>query len=80
VSIIIDGQWAEWNAPNSARGGLEANALTVNSNPPLERSEIKSIEVFKPTLAEHLYHSCPGVAVIVIRTKSGKWRPVSPTP
>jgi len=80
VSVIIDGQWAEWNAPNSARGGLEANAMRVNSNPTLERSDIEGIEVFKPALAQHLYYSCPGVAVVVIRTKGGKWRPISPTP
>jgi hypothetical protein len=77
VSVIIDGQWAEWNAPNSARAGLEAHPLTLNSNPPLKQSEIESVDVFKSALAERLYKSCPGVAVIVIRTKSGKWPPVT---
>jgi hypothetical protein len=74
VSLMIDGHWAAWNTRV-----LEAwKPQPFNPDPPLKPDEIDSIEVVKPALAERLYHSCPGVAVVVIRTKSGKWRPISP--
>ena len=65
VSVLIDGQWAAWN--DDERG---ANFL----GPDLDPKDIDRIEVIKGAHGRP-YGVCPGVGLIVITTKSKKWRP-----
>ena len=63
VSILIDGQWATWN--NEPLG------------PDLDPNDVDRVEVLKSVIASRAYGTCPGVGLIIITTKTKKWRPSS---
>src|SRR5258705_4033483 len=62
VSIVIDGRWAAWNDGRSL-------------GPDLDPDDVASVEIVKPPAARTRYGTCPGVGLIVVTTKSKKWRP-----
>jgi hypothetical protein len=64
VSILIDGQWAAWN---DAQGRI--------LGPDLDPKDIETVDVLKGPTARLAYGTCPGVGLIIITTKSKKWRP-----
>ena len=66
VTIIIDGFVAAWNT---------TRILDELNGPPISPEEIKTVEVPKRQNAERRYGVCPGVAILLIETKSGSWRP-----
>lgn len=67
MNIVIDDKRAAMNIPR-----YEINeAFTFH--PPLDPREIMSIAPLSPSEGARWYRSCPGVEVIMIRTKSGKW-------
>ena len=67
VSILIDGQWAAWNDSN-AGGGRPLG-------PDVDANDVDRVEISKPAAAQREYGTCPGVGLIIITTKSKKWRP-----
>ena len=70
VSILIDGYWFAWN--DSGDGSTPARG------PDLDPSDVNRVEVVKPAAAAQAYGTCPGVGLIIITTKSKKWRPFAP--
>jgi hypothetical protein len=66
ITTIIDGFVAEWNA--SGNGG-EYNG------PPIAQKDVEHLRVQFGPDAERRYGVCPGVATLLIETKSGSWRP-----
>ena len=67
MNIVIDDKRAAMNVPR-----YEINeAFTFH--PPLDPREILSITQLLPSEATRWYRPCPGVDVVMIRTKSGKW-------
>jgi hypothetical protein len=65
-TTIIDGYVAEWNTTHD-RGAY--------NGPPIASTDIEYLEAQIGTYAERRYGVCPGVAALVIATKSGSWRP-----
>jgi hypothetical protein len=67
MNIVIDDKRAAMNISK-----YEINeAFTFH--PPLDPRDILSITPLSPSEGARWYRSCPGVEVIMIRTKSGKW-------
>jgi hypothetical protein len=66
VTTIIDGYVAEWNVTHD-RGEY--------NGPPVSANDVGQLEMQIGTYAERRYGVCPGVAALVIATKSGSWRP-----
>lgn len=67
MSIVIDDKWAAMNLPR-----YELNeAFTFH--PPLDPRDILSITPLSPSEGARWYRPCPGVQVMMIRTRSGKW-------
>ena len=69
MSFVIDGQRATINVPKfqvseAPMFYASLDPVDVLSITPLSRSE-----------GAHWYRPCPGVEVIMIRTKAGNWRP-----
>jgi hypothetical protein len=74
MNIVIDDQRAAMNVPK-----YQINeAFTFD--PPLDPREILSITTLSPSEGARWYRPCPGVEVIMIRTKSGKWGQVPGRP
>jgi hypothetical protein len=66
ATTIIDGYVAEWNVTDD-RGEY--------NGPPISANDVRHLEMQIGTHAERRYGVCPGVAALVITTKSGSWRP-----
>jgi len=73
MSFVIDGQRATINVPKFQIS--EAPMFY----PPLDPADILTITPLSPSEGAHWYRPCPGVEVIMIRTKSGNWRPDNPS-
>ena len=69
MSFVVDSQRATINVPKYQ------NSEAPLFYPELSPSDIVSITPLSPGEAAHWYRPCPGVEVIMIRTKSGTWRP-----
>jgi hypothetical protein len=69
MSFVVDSQRATINVPKYRIS--EAPMFYPELNP----NDIASITPLSPSEAAHWYRPCPGVEVIMIRTKSGTWRP-----
>ena len=69
MSFVIDGQPATINVPKFQ------NSEAPLFYPPLNPADILSIKPLSPSEGAHWYRPCPGVEVIMIRTKAGNWRP-----
>jgi hypothetical protein len=67
VSVLIDGQWAQWNDDGSGP------AL----GPDLKPDDVDRVEIVKGPAAQQRYGTCPGVGLIIFTTKSKTWRPYS---
>jgi hypothetical protein len=79
VSFIVDGQRAIWNVPNSTQIGIEVGRGPMPEfNPLIDRGNVQSVKALQPDEAKRLYNACPGVLVVLIRTKAGNWRPAIP--
>ena len=74
ITYLIDGQVALRNQP-SRRPQTPSEPGGFGSGPDLDPADIESVEVVKPPAAQQAYGTCPGVALIVITTKSKKWHP-----
>jgi hypothetical protein len=66
ITTIIDGYVAEWNATGN-RGEY--------NGPPIAQKDVEHVGVQFGPYAERRYGVCPGVAALLIDTKSGSWRP-----
>jgi hypothetical protein len=73
ISFVIDGQRATINVPK-----FQISEAPI-FYPPLNPADILSISPLSPSEGAHWYRPCPGVEVIMIRTKSGNWRPDNPS-
>jgi hypothetical protein len=73
MSFVIDGQRATINVPKFQFS--EAPLFYPSVDP----ADIVSITPLSPSEAARWYKPCPGVEVIMIRTKSGNWRPSYPS-
>ena len=73
MSFVIDDQRATINVPKFQTG--EAPMFY----PPLNPTDIVSITPLSASEGAHWYRPCPGVEVIMIRTKAGNWRPDIPS-
>lgn len=73
MSFVIDDQRATINVPKFQTG--EAPLFYPSVNP----ADILSITPLSPSEAALWYRPCPGVDVIMIRTKAGNWRPDNPS-
>jgi hypothetical protein len=73
MSFVIDGQRATINVPK-----FQISEAPMFS-PPLDPADILTITPLSPSEGAHWYRPCPGVEVIMIRTKSGNWRPDNPS-
>ncbi len=74
ITYLVDGQVAFRNQP-SRRTRTPSEASGFGSGPDLDPGDIESVEVVKPPAAQRTYGTCPGVALILITTKSKKWHP-----
>jgi hypothetical protein len=72
MSFVIDGHRATINVPTFQVS--EAPMFYPSINP----SDLLSITPLSPSEGARWYRPCPGVQVIMIRTKSGNWRPEKP--
>jgi hypothetical protein len=72
MSFVIDGQRATINVPKFHIS--EAPMFY----PSVDAADILSITPLSPSEGAHWYRPCPGVEVIMIRTKAGDWRPKNP--
>ena len=72
VSILIDGQRAAWNAPNDTP---RTDSGPFPKGPDLDPNDIERAEILRPPAAQQAYATCPGVGLVLITTKSKKWRP-----
>jgi hypothetical protein len=73
MSFVIDDQRATINVPKFQFS--EAPIFYPSVNP----DDILSITPLSPSEAARWYRPCPGVEVIMIRTKAGNWRPDIPS-
>jgi hypothetical protein len=73
ITYLVDGQVALRNQPNRRRTSSEAAGF--GSGPDLDPADIQSVEILKPLAAQRAYGTCPGVALILITTKSKTWHP-----
>jgi hypothetical protein len=74
ITYLVDGQVALRNQPNR-RTRTPSEATGFGSGPDLDPADIESVEIVKPLAAQRAYGTCPGVALILITTKSKKWHP-----
>jgi len=70
VNMLIDGYWFWWNDPQD--GSIPPRG------PDLDPNDVKRVEVLQPAAAAQAYGTCPGIGLIIITTKSKKWRPFAP--
>ena len=69
MSVVIDGNIAFWNRRTASMGHF------VNPfDPPINPAELKSMRRANAS-EEQRYGTCPGVALLIIETKSGNWHP-----
>ena len=73
MSAVIDGSIAQWNQPRSSMSDYVSPF-----NPPIKPGELKSMRLANAS-EEKRYGACLGVALIIIETKSGNWRPADST-
>ena len=71
MSFVVDGQRATINVPTLAF--IESPLFHPSINP----DDIVSMTPLSPSEGARWF-PCPGVQVILIRTKSGNWRPENP--
>ncbi len=67
VTILVDGQRAAWNEPTSTSGS--------SLGPDIDPNDIEHVELLKGDSARRAYGTCPGVALLLITTKSKTWHP-----
>ena len=67
MNIVIDDKRAAMNIPKYQTN----EAFTFH--PPLDPRDILSVAPLSPSEGARWYRPCPGVEVIMIRTKSGQW-------
>ena len=72
VSFVIDGRRAAMNIPTD-----RWNEVPILDHP-FDASQIVSITHLSPRDGAQWYKPCPGVMIIVIRTKTGDWGSNSP--
>ena len=69
MSVVIDGNIANWNRPTSSMSDYVSPF-----DPPIKPGELKSMRLANAS-EEQRYGTCLGVALIIVETKSGNWRP-----
>jgi len=72
MSLVVDGQRATINVP------VFQNNEAPLFYPSISPADIVSITPLSPSEGARWYRPCPGVQVVLIRTKSGNWRPENP--
>jgi hypothetical protein len=72
MNFIVDGQRATINVPTFQYS--EAPLFYPSISP----ADIVSITPLSPSEGARWYRPCPGVQVVLVRTKSGNWRPETP--
>jgi outer membrane receptor protein involved in Fe transport len=82
VTILVDGQFAVHNQPAAQGYELDGSHETAGfgSGPDIDPNDVESVEVLKSAAARNAYGTCPGVALILITTKSKKWHPYTTGP
>jgi hypothetical protein len=72
MSFVVDGERATINVPTFQYS--EAPLF----HPSINHADIVSMTPLSPSEGARWYRPCPGVQVVLIRTKSGNWRPENP--